>query len=391
MPLPEENMMNQLELFQKTLATESSIPHERIAALEGELEKAQRTVDFEVHEYSIDFLLNKFLTGAESDENEIYVPDYQRELVWPPDRQARFIESIFLGLPIPFLFVGDTAGGEREGFLEIIDGVQRLKTLANWTGGNLVLKGLKLLPSLNGLCFGDLPKKVRFRFLRKTVRLIEVNAKADDAMRRELFDRLNSGGMKLEDMEQRRGTSDGIFLKFVEECAAHEKLRKICPLPKHKVDRREYEELVLRFFAYLERHGDFKHDVARFLDSFLKDKNKGFDREQMLQEFERTIDYVARNFMYGFAKNSNHSSVPRVRFEAIAVGIALALRENPNLPDSDPMSWLTSKQFETETTSHASNSGPRLRSRLFFVRDSVLGRAPQAVEESEEDAQWELA
>lgn len=383
--------MNQLELFQQTVAKETSVAPERITTLEDQLEKAQKTVDFEVHEYPIDIVLTKFLTGADDDNNEIYVPDYQRELVWTPDQQSRFIESVFLGLPIPFLFVGDTAEGEREGFLEIIDGVQRLKTLANWTAGNLVLKGLKQLPALNGLRFGDLPKKMRLRFLRRTLRLIQVNAKADSGVRRELFDRLNSGGTRLLDMEQRRGTSDGPFLVFVQECAANTKLRQICPLPKHKVDRREYEELVLRFFAYLERHGDFVHDVAKFLDDYLKDKNAGFDKPAMQAEFERMLDYVARNFTNGFAKGQRDTTVPRVRFEAIAIGTALALRENPQLADQNTAAWVSGTGFRTETTSHASNSGPRLRSRLFYVRDQLLGKAPQTVTETDDDAQWELA
>lgn len=383
--------MNQLELFERAVAADTSAPVEHIAKIEAEINQVQSVMDFEVHEYNIDFVLRKFLDGEDEDSNEIYVPDYQRELVWKPNQQSRFIESVFLGLPIPFIFVADTQDGdERAGHLEIVDGVQRLKTLANWTAGNLVLKDLKRTPSLNGMRFTDLPKKMRIRFLRRPLRLIEITEKANSDMRRELFDRLNSGGSKLLDMEQRRGTSDGPFLAFVQRCAEHPKLRALCPLAEGRVKRREYEEIVLRFFAYLECHGEFTHDVARFLDDYLKKRNVDYDEGEMTQEFEKMLDYVGRNFPYGFAKNAGNKSVPRVRFEALSIGTALALRKNPTLPDASPISWLETDRFDEETRSHASNSGPRLRSRLFYVRDCLLGRKPETVEETPEDNQWEL-
>lgn len=385
--------MTQLRLFEEAVAIDPPATDDiSIAAIEAEISRVQSVMDFEVHEYNIDFVLKKFLDGVEDEENEIYIPDYQRDLVWLPKQQARFIESVFLGLPIPFIFVADTQDGDdRAGHLEIVDGVQRLKTLANWASGNLILRDLTRIPSLNGKRFTDLPKKLRLRFLRRSLRLIQINEKANSDMRRELFDRLNSGGSKLLDMEQRRGTSDGPFLDFIEECAGNEQFRRLCPLPPRKVIRREYEELVLRFFAYLDRYGEFTHDVAKFLDAYLRDRNANFDRDRMLGEFEGMLAFVARNFPSGFAKNGNHVSVPRVRFEAIAIGVALALRENPRLPDANSIDWLNSNQFSKETTSHASNSGPRLRSRLFFVRDSLLGRPPVVEEESAEDSQFELA
>ncbi|RUV92411.1 hypothetical protein EOA88_08860, partial [Mesorhizobium sp. M5C.F.Ca.IN.020.14.1.1] len=64
---------------------------------------------------------------------------------------------------------------------------------------------------------------------------------------------------------------------------------------------------------------------------------------------------------------------PRIRFEAIAVGTALALRSDPALrPPSD--AWLRSKQFEELVRTDASNSAPKLRGRIEYVRDSLLGR-----------------
>ena len=83
------------------------------------------------------------------------------------------------------------------------------------------------------------------------------------------------------------------------------------------------------------------------------------------------LDFVEKYFPYGFEKTKNAKSTPRVRFEAISVGVALALRKKPDLvPDS--MEWLNSDQFKVHTTTHASNSPKRVSGRIEYVRDILL-------------------
>ena len=73
--------------------------------------------DYRTKDYSFEMINLKF--GDEEDpEATLYVPKYQREFVWKPDRQSKFIESVLLGVPLtPFLVSED-----KEGRLEIIDG-----------------------------------------------------------------------------------------------------------------------------------------------------------------------------------------------------------------------------------------------------------------------------
>ena len=91
----------------------------------------------------------------------------------------------------------------------------------------------------------------------------------------------------------------------------------------------------------------------------------------MSREFDRMLSFVEKYFPHGFGKGPNSKATPRVRFEAIAVGVNLALRANPELIPTD-VSWLQSDEFTTHTTTHASNSLPRLRGRVEFVRDRLL-------------------
>jgi hypothetical protein len=84
------------------------------------------------------------------------------------------------------------------------------------------------------------------------------------------------------------------------------------------------------------------------------------------------MQFVQKYFPYGFAKTPNAKTTPRVRFEALSVGTNLALREKPGLVPSPVLSWLQSEDFDIQTTTHASNSAPRLRGRVQFVRDHLL-------------------
>ena len=79
-----------------------------------------------------------------------------------------------------------------------------------------------------------------------------------------------------------------------------------------------------------------------------------------------------------FARKGRENATPRVRFEAIAVGVGLALRRNPNLvPHS--MEWVNESEFKTHTTTHASNSPARVRGRVEYVRDILLSGDKNAI------------
>ena len=110
------------------------------------------------------------------------------------------------------------------------------------------------------------------------------------------------------------------------------------------------------------------------MDTYLKEKNEqGFDEQRLESNFQRMLQYVQANFPFGFAKSKKARSTPRVRFEAISVGTHLALIHDPNLPPLNKP-FEETPEFKVQTTSHASNSGPRLKARVEYIRDYLLGR-----------------
>ena len=176
---------------------------------------------------------------------------------------------MLLGLPIPYIFVADISDEENEARLEIIDGTQRIRTLARFLNNELKLEGLEKLKKLNDFRFSDLPLPRQRRFKRTTLRMIQLTEKATEDIRRDMFERINTGSVILNDMEKRRGIQRGPFLDFIDKLSTLPEFRSLCPFSETLVKRREPQEFVLRFFAYLNNYQSFNRQVNEFLNNYL--------------------------------------------------------------------------------------------------------------------------
>ncbi len=341
-------------------------------AAEAQILEHHKTINYDTREYPVEVLVQKYLDRLDDDDNELFVPDYQRDHTWPEDHQSKFIESVLIGLPIQYLFVADVPG--KEGRLEIVDGSQRIRTLAQFLKNELQLSGLKKLDSLIGFKFEDLPVTRQRRFRRHTIRMIELTENANEEVRRDIFERINTGSQILTDMEQRWGVQEGDFLRFIRSCSENELFKELAPLPEASVKRRERQEFVLRFFAYLDNYKNFDRRVVDFVNEYVESKkNFGNDEsEKMKSEWEQMLRFVKSNFPDGFTKAKGHIRTPRIRYEAIAVGSALALRLDSELVPKPVDGWLSSKEFGNHTTSGSSNSRPKIIKRVEYVRDRLL-------------------
>lgn len=338
-----------------------------------QIDEQQRIVEYQIREYPIDVILSKF--RDEDGRAELFIPAYQRAFVWQKSQQSRFIESVLIGLPIPYIFAADSTEPGYDGCLEIIDGTQRIRTLEAFCGNKLKLTKLEKLEKLNGFRFEDLTPARQRRFLRTTLRLIELTNKADEETRLDMFDRLNTGGTKLTPMEILRGAERCPLLELVTELSNAPLFQRLCPLAENRRKRFEGEELALRFLAYSNSYESFVHRVDEFLKDFVTstENNTEAALERYAAQFTNMLAFVERNFPQGFKKAENNNSVPRIRFEAIAVGTALALARQPTLRPGPVGDWLESTAFQFLTRSDASNNRDRVIGRFEFVRDMLLG------------------
>lgn len=297
--------------------------------LENQISKEQRNVDYDTKEYTIEYIVDKFTKGVDEDKNEFFVPEYQREFVWDYYRQSRFIESLFVGLPIPYIFLAETKNGKYE----IVDGSQRIRTLAAFLDNELIISKLEVLNSLNGFQFKDLEPSRQRKFKNISLKMIVLAEHTTDKTKNEIFERINRGSDLLKDMEKRKGIYRGKFNDFIYELAKNERYKKLTPISGWLENRQEREELLLRYFAFLEWYPHFKHNkgIAKQLDEYMDKQNRKFNKElkdSMKKDFDEMISFVEKALPFGFAKQQNSNQVSRVYFEAVSVGVTLALRNN---------------------------------------------------------------
>jgi hypothetical protein len=359
---------------------------ERVEEAERQIVEYSRTVKFTVTEYSFEFIVQKLTT------DRYYVPAYQRELVWTPAKQAKFIESVLMGLPIPFVFFWQ----DKDGRMEIVDGSQRLRTIRDFMADKLKLRDLETIPAVNGFRFSDLPKSRQRKFEETPIRVIILDNTTDAVTRTEMFARINTGGTTATDAEVRRGSLPGPFMDLIVELAVEPTFVELTPISQQLVDKREREELVTRFFAYLESFdpalseglGDiptYKEEPRRFYFTFVKQMNDRIAAEieangasaaleAMRADFAGALNFIQSVSPHGFTKSETGNQVPRVRFESIAVGSALALRVDPSVAErvTDITPLLDSDQFSEATKSDAANVKSKLLNRIRLTRNWLL-------------------
>ena len=329
---------------------------------EKQILEQQSKVDYDIRDFPIGFIVNNF------NDQEYYVPDYQRGFVWPNSYKVRLIESLLLGLPIPLIFLSDTTSGK----LEIVDGVQRISTLAAFFNDELTLEGLKNLTAVNNFKYSDLPPSQQRKLNSKSLRVIVLQTNTSEETRKELFNRLNTSALAAQDSEVRKGSYSGDFMNLITKLANDPILNQVAPLPKNRIDRQENIEFVLRFFAYSNNYQNFNHSVRTFIDEYIDSQLETFDEEKMRFEFYRTFNFALKYFPNGFRKTKTAKSTPRVRFEALSVGINLALRTDENLSPRPIEEWIDDEEFKNLTTSDGSNSKTKLIRRIEYVRDNLL-------------------
>lgn len=369
----------------------------QVEKAESQIYELRKTVRYDIRELTIEIIVNKYQKGLDYDPemdkteqskyfSSLWIPEYQRDFTWDEQRQSRFIESVLLGLPIPLIFVAEN----ENSVWEIVDGSQRIRTLNAFMNNMLVLQDLEKLNTLNGFKFEDLDPSRQGKFRDLPIRMIVLTEEATDEVKKDMFERINRGSDLLKPMEKRKGIYKGAFNTFIyQQCANNPLFIKLAPIDHWLEKRQEREELILRFFAFGANYDKFPYGkgVAKFLDEFLertnnmlKDKDP-YEQSKYLNDcysdFESVLQFVNQSSKYGFRRRHNPQT-KRVIFEAVSVGVLLALKQKPNLTCSKEKmdEILNSKTFDEYTMGNVGNkraySPDQIKGRILYIRDSLL-------------------
>ncbi|MDP1711814.1 MAG: DUF262 domain-containing protein [Candidatus Nanopelagicaceae bacterium] len=352
------------------------MPHTDPAIQRAQLQDQRRKVDFDSYDLTVDELVRRVASGR----IEI-APAYQRQFRWDHERQSRLIESLLLGIPVPSLFMATNVDPDLGTRWEVVDGLQRLLSLTNFLGDEetreavklegspLRLEGLEKLQSLDGLYASELPTDLRMGLEDRPIKVIVLNDKSDQKVRFDLFERLNTGGIKLTDQEVRECVFMGEFVDLLSELSESENFRKVVILSKAQQLDATANEYILRFFAFREGYQNFDHSVKDFLNAFCGDAARDPRLSQRRDVFNQSFTFLADTFPEGLKYRKG--TTPVNLFEGISVGASIALDQNPNIPRPQSLEWVSSEKMRNFTTG-ATNDRNRVNGRIELARDHFL-------------------
>lgn len=298
----------------------------------------ERTVKTQNIEFDLETIIKRIDKGIIKLD-----PDYQRRHRWSDELSSRLIESLLLNIPVPVIYISQDVDVDEEADddvarFTIIDGQQRLTAIYRFMKGELELAGLETLKAVNGLRYKQLPPFLLRRLDERTVKCLRIDSTLDPQVKYDIFERLNTGSVKLEAQELRNATTRGPFNDALKRMASDTNFRKMLQIPlddpdsSAKVKKMEDLELVLRFFAL--RNEQYK-DLSKGLKNFLTEKMDNFNHLStdeiagMEKEFKEHMSFLEHALgPTAFAKYSvqngkiikRMSSFNAAVFDAVSVG-----------------------------------------------------------------------
>lgn len=232
-------------------------------------------------------------------------PEFQRRDRWDNKKRSRFVESIIMNVPVPPVFLGE----DEYGTYVVLDGRQRLTAIHEFLKNSFALEGLTVWDELNGKRYADLEKSGLNRTLtRRFVPAILLLKESSPEVKYDVFDRLNTGGVKANEMEIRNAVFRGKFTALLHEVSKIANFRKLWGIPEGGKELDENAifstmddvEYVLRFFALRDTsaiEGRFKD----YLSLFMKGRNEAYAVDTSLKDsddalFRRTIETTYKVF-----------------------------------------------------------------------------------------------
>jgi hypothetical protein len=203
-------------------------------------------------------------------------PRFQRRDAWNKTAKSRFVESVVLGLPIPQVVLAEHP--EQRGRYIILDGKQRLLALMQFAGyaeGNsngFGLSGLDVRTDLARKKYKHFERDPNLRadldaFLTHTLRTVVIRNWPSLGFLHIVFQRLNTGSLKLSPQELRQALAPGKFTDFVDDTTIDARETQIL-LGRETPDPRMRDvELMVRFLSFKLRLPEYTGRMKEFLDT----------------------------------------------------------------------------------------------------------------------------
>ena len=289
------------------------------------------SLKFTITSYGADYPVETIVDRLNS--HAFYVPPFQRNFVWSQRHASRFIKSLLMGLPVPGIFLYKDAKTNRH---LVVDGQQRLRTLQFFYEGTFLERKFRLIgvrDEWEGMTYKDLSSTEQLKLDDSIVHATIFQQDEPKDQLRSLyfvFERINSGGMRLSPQEIRNCISEGPILPAVRALNDDKNWRQIFGEKYNK--RLKDQELVLRALAMFERREKYQSPMRDFLNDFANYKEIAKkELDGLTSQFKEAIQLV--NECYGNKAFRPSRALNAAAFEAVMVGIASRLASAKSAPD----------------------------------------------------------
>lgn len=254
-------------------------------------------------------------------------PDFQRDKVWDNVRKSRLIESLMLNIPIPIFYVS----ADDKGVWSVVDGLQRLTAIKEYiVDKTYALSELEFWgESFNNYKIDDLPP-IQYNQIMETVfQFVIISPSTPDNVKRNIFKRINTGGMPLSAQEIRHALYTGEGTEFLKKLVSLDSFKKATD-NSVKDKRMAAREIVLRLLAFYhfgaEQYKE-KADMDDFLCRALKELNnlRKDDFIDIEVKFSKTMNRCSELFGNQAFRISigrkNRSPINKALFEVLGAEI----------------------------------------------------------------------
>jgi hypothetical protein len=190
-------------------------------------------------------------------KRKFVIPDLQRAYVWTQDMASRLIDSILLGIPLPNFFIYKNEDDTND----IIDGLQRIITISTFINEeNLPDKKVVFKLSNNnsvsskwrGKSFDELTSEEQDRLRDGEANIVFFEQRFPSTrkndIKKHVFERINTGGVKLTSQEIRNALYPGDLMEKIKELSARwSKLERRFTEKDYK--KYKIDELILRIIT----------------------------------------------------------------------------------------------------------------------------------------------
>ncbi len=207
------------------------------------------------------------------DKKLILDPNYQRREIWKDDKKTAFIESLYMEIMIPPIYVVEIPGDDllSENKYEVVDGKQRLTAILDFINGKLVLaeKSLEYYKDIFGgktfLEIKEIDSEQTTQMLSSVLDIYVITANSPEFTKYDIFARLNKGAEKLKVNEIRRAIYRSDVTNTIEEFINERVAQGADSVLKQQYEKLFTENDIKRF----EDYGRFYRSLAFYIQSDL--------------------------------------------------------------------------------------------------------------------------